>query len=126
MDDAADVDDDADVENPDADVDKNEYVDDNADVNDGYAADDDADVDDDAPRSVATWLAPAQVDALTTLLNATAPHYIRCIKPNGRKAAASFNGGMVLQQLQYSGALESIHIRRAGYSARFLYPAFGT
>ncbi|KAK3242430.1 hypothetical protein CYMTET_47881, partial [Cymbomonas tetramitiformis] len=65
-----------------------------------------------------------QVESLMLLLNATSPHYIRCIKPNVKKAPGLFEGKMVLEQLRYSGVLESIHIRRAGYSARFGYKAF--
>ena len=59
-----------------------------------------------------------QVDALIKMLNGTQSNYIRCLKPNAVKSALDFNGGMILQQLQYSGVLESIKIRRAGYAIR--------
>eukprot|EP00959_Pyramimonas_sp_CCMP1952_P026501 555926-Pyramimonas_sp.AAC.1 len=48
-------------------------------------------------------------------------HYVRCIKPNDLKAPDTFEGAMVLQQLQYSGVLETIKIRRAGYAVRIKF-----
>lgn len=59
-----------------------------------------------------------QVDSLMKMLSSTQSNYIRCLKPNSIKSAFNFNGGMILQQLQYSGVLESIRIRRAGYAVR--------
>lgn len=57
----------------------------------------------------------SQLDLLMATLRATAPHYIKCIKPNGAKSAAIFDGALVLEQLRYSGALEVVRIRRDGY-----------
>ena len=65
-----------------------------------------------------------QLVQLMKTLNATEPHFVRCIKPNPLKSAHSFYGKMVLEQLKYSGVLESIAIRRAGYSARFKHEEF--
>jgi myosin VIIa len=45
-----------------------------------------------------------QLDALMKTLNATAPHYIRCIKPNSIKKARVFEATICLQQLRYAGA----------------------
>jgi myosin-5 len=55
---------------------------------------------------------------LVTDLGCTNPHYIRCIKPNSSKAYSVFESGEVLQQLRYSGMMETIRIRREGYSNR--------
>jgi len=59
-----------------------------------------------------------QVQKLMKLLNQTQPCYIRCIKPNEQKRANSFSSALVLKQLSYSGVLDSIRIRQAGYAIR--------
>lgn len=51
-------------------------------------------------------------------LNATTPHYIRCIKPNDEKAAFKYNPGRVVQQLRACGVLETIRISAAGFPSR--------
>ena len=65
-----------------------------------------------------------QVNALVKMLASTTPNYVRCIKPNAFKAAQNFHGGMVLEQLRYSGVLESIEIRKAGYAMRLPFLEF--
>ena len=55
---------------------------------------------------------------LVTDLNCTNSHYVRCIKPNTSKAYSVFESGEVLRQLRYSGMMETIRIRREGYSNR--------
>lgn len=52
----------------------------------------------------------------------TAPHFIRCIKPNSNKAPLDYDGELVTKQLRYTGMLETTRIRREGYALR---PAFG-
>jgi len=59
-----------------------------------------------------------QVNGLMELLDKTEPNYVRCIKPNERKAAQQFEGPLVLSQMRYSGLLDSIRIRQAGYAVR--------
>jgi len=65
-----------------------------------------------------------QLHDLMHTLNSTEPHYIRCIKPNSRKAALEYNGEMVLQQLQYSGVFEAVQIRKQGYPFRYKHMDF--
>jgi len=48
----------------------------------------------------------------------TNPHYIRCVKPNGNKAALDFSNSMVMEQLKCNGTLEMVRIRREGYPMR--------
>jgi len=48
----------------------------------------------------------------------------RCIKPNAEKAASSFNAQMVIQQLRYTGVLETVKIRKQGYPARLAFSDF--
>ncbi|XP_069482878.1 myosin-IIIb-like [Ambystoma mexicanum] len=46
------------------------------------------------------------------------PHFIRCVKPNGNKQPGMLDVKMVLDQLRYNGLLETIRIRRDGFSWR--------
>ena len=46
-----------------------------------------------------------QLGELMSKLNATEPHYIRCIKPNAASKASSFEGANVLQQLRCGGCV---------------------
>ncbi len=57
-------------------------------------------------------------------LECTQPHYVRCIKPNTTKAYSVFDSGEVLRQLRYSGMMETIRIRREGYSLREEHESF--
>ena len=61
---------------------------------------------------------------LMGLLSKTTTHYIRCVKPNDSMAAFGFEQPRVLQQLQYSGVVEMVRIRRAGYPGRFAFATF--
>ncbi|XP_066568297.1 unconventional myosin-Vb isoform X1 [Amia ocellicauda] len=61
---------------------------------------------------------------LTETLNATTPHYVRCIKPNDEKLAFSFDSSRAVQQLRACGVLETIRISAAGYPSRWTYPDF--
>ena len=61
-----------------------------------------------------------QLNSLSTMLKSSDPHYIRCLKPNPAKQQQLFEGNMILEQLRYSGVLESVQIRLAGYSSRML------
>ncbi|KAL7673817.1 hypothetical protein ACOME3_000096 [Neoechinorhynchus agilis] len=52
------------------------------------------------------------------------PYFIRCIKPNENKSDNEFNRSLITKQLRYSGMLETITIRRAGYPIRHLFRDF--
>jgi myosin heavy subunit len=65
-----------------------------------------------------------QLDALMVTLNATDPHYIRCMKPNNEKRGSYFKSPMMLQQLRYSGLLEVCRIRKMGYPIRRTFAEF--
>ena len=50
----------------------------------------------------------SQLDSLMSTLNGCTPHYIRCIKANSKKQGDLFMGGMILEQLRYSGVFEAV------------------
>uniref|UniRef100_A0A8C7RRD1 Myosin VB n=1 Tax=Oncorhynchus mykiss TaxID=8022 RepID=A0A8C7RRD1_ONCMY len=66
----------------------------------------------------------SSLQLLMETLNATTPHYVRCIKPNDEKEAFSFESRRAVQQLRACGVLETIRISAAGYPSRWTYPDF--
>ncbi|XP_050185824.1 SH2 domain-containing protein 4B-like isoform X2 [Myiozetetes cayanensis] len=52
------------------------------------------------------------------------PHFVRCIKPNSQKEPGVVDNEMVLLQLRYNGLLETIRIRRDGFSWRPFFEEF--
>uniref|UniRef100_A0A8C8S8G2 Unconventional myosin-X-like n=1 Tax=Pelusios castaneus TaxID=367368 RepID=A0A8C8S8G2_9SAUR len=62
--------------------------------------------------------------SLMATLSASNPFFIRCIKPNMEKAPNLFNPDVVLNQLQYSGMLETVKVRKAGFPIRRLFQDF--
>ncbi|XP_022083588.1 unconventional myosin-X-like isoform X2 [Acanthaster planci] len=62
--------------------------------------------------------------ALMSSLNACNPYFVRCVKPNPYKAAAQFDAQLVVNQLRYSGMLETVKIRKAGFPVRRPFPDF--
>uniref|UniRef100_UPI0037E8C178 unconventional myosin-Va-like isoform X2 n=1 Tax=Semicossyphus pulcher TaxID=241346 RepID=UPI0037E8C178 len=61
---------------------------------------------------------------LMDTLNATTPHYVRCIKPNDDKASFSMDPVRAVQQLRACGILETIRISAAGFPSRWTYQEF--
>jgi len=74
-------------------------------------------------RTLASHFKNSLCDLLDKLTRAQ-PHFIRCIKPNAEKAAQMFDDRLVLQQLRYTGVLETVKIRKQGYSARIVFSEF--
>ncbi|XP_012736481.2 unconventional myosin-X isoform X2 [Fundulus heteroclitus] len=62
--------------------------------------------------------------ALMATLSASNPFFIRCIKPNMEKTPNVFDPEIVLNQLRYSGMLETVKIRRAGFPVRRTFKDF--
>ena len=52
------------------------------------------------------------------------PFFVRCVKPNSEKAPMTFNKAVVLDQLRYTGMLETIRIRKLGFPIRVKFPYF--
>ncbi|KAM6986769.1 LOW QUALITY PROTEIN: unconventional myosin-X [Aplochiton taeniatus] len=62
--------------------------------------------------------------SLMATLSASNPFFVRCIKPNMGKNANLFDPAVVLNQLRYSGMLETVKIRRAGFPVRRTFQDF--
>eukprot|EP00036_Acanthoecidae_sp_10tr_P012400 CAMPEP_0206295594 /NCGR_PEP_ID=MMETSP0106_2-20121207/5245_1 /ASSEMBLY_ACC=CAM_ASM_000206 /TAXON_ID=81532 /ORGANISM="Acanthoeca-like sp., Strain 10tr" /LENGTH=2074 /DNA_ID=CAMNT_0053726249 /DNA_START=150 /DNA_END=6370 /DNA_ORIENTATION=- len=56
-----------------------------------------------------------QLHQLNQILNETTPWYVRCIKPNSTKSPMQFEDQLVIDQLNYSGMLDIVRIRREGF-----------
>ncbi|XP_041053877.1 myosin-IIIb [Carcharodon carcharias] len=52
------------------------------------------------------------------------PHFIRCVKPNVNKLPHQLDRKIFMDQLRYNGLLETIRIRRDGYSWRPFFEEF--
>ncbi|XP_015428617.1 PREDICTED: unconventional myosin-Va [Dufourea novaeangliae] len=64
------------------------------------------------------------LNMLMATLNATTPHYVRCIKPNDTKEAFEYNPVRAVQQLRACGVLETIRISAAGFPSQRTYNDF--
>ncbi|XP_020864292.1 unconventional myosin-X [Phascolarctos cinereus] len=56
--------------------------------------------------------------SLMATLSTSNPFFVRCIKPNMQKMPDQFDQALVLNQLKYSGMLETVRIRKAGFPVR--------
>ena len=61
------------------------------------------------------------LDALMTTLRKCHPWFVRCVKPNENKAPGEFDRELCTRQLRYSGMMETIRIRKAGYPIRHTF-----
>ncbi|XP_018913813.1 unconventional myosin-IXb isoform X2 [Bemisia tabaci] len=62
--------------------------------------------------------------SLMDTLNQANPFFIRCIKSNADKIPNKFDEETVQRQLRYTGMLETVRIRQAGYNVRLSYDEF--
>ncbi|KAK5616174.1 hypothetical protein CRENBAI_016247 [Crenichthys baileyi] len=80
-----------------------------------------------AGDGVSEVMRKVQEDSLHSLmatLSASNPFFVRCIKPNMEKKANQFDPDVVLNQLRYSGMLETVKIRKAGFPVRRTFKDF--
>ncbi|XP_024135205.1 unconventional myosin-IXb isoform X3 [Oryzias melastigma] len=61
---------------------------------------------------------------LLETLNKAEPFFIRCIRSNAEKKEMFLDEALVLQQLHYTGMLETVRIRRSGYGAKYYFQEF--
>uniref|UniRef100_A0A8C2D314 Myosin X n=1 Tax=Cyprinus carpio TaxID=7962 RepID=A0A8C2D314_CYPCA len=64
--------------------------------------------------------------SLMSTLSASNPFFVRCIKPNNSKMPNQFEQSVVLNQLRYSGMLETVKIRRSGFPVRRTFKDFSS
>jgi myosin-7 len=67
------------------------------------------------------WQFKSSLDALMTTLRKCNPWFVRCVKPNHNKKPGEFDRELSLRQLRYSGMMETIRIRKAGYPIRHTF-----
>ena len=66
-------------------------------------------------------------DSLQALLESMSkcnPWFVRCLKPNRDKSPMLFDLAVVLEQLRYTGMLETIKIRKTGFPIRMRFDQF--
>lgn len=66
----------------------------------------------------------AQLQLLRKRIDATSPHYIRCLKPNDKLEPDNFDSAIIADQLRCAGILEAVRVSRVGYPQRYLHSRF--
>ncbi|XP_043985328.1 unconventional myosin-IXb isoform X5 [Gambusia affinis] len=75
------------------------------------------------PPSISAQFQNSLTKLLETL-NKAEPFFIRCIRSNAEKKEMHLDQALVLQQLHYTGMLETVRIRRSGYPAKYTFQEF--
>ncbi|XP_053537149.1 unconventional myosin-IXb isoform X3 [Ictalurus punctatus] len=75
------------------------------------------------PPSISSQYQTSLVKLLDTLRRAE-PFFVRCIRSNAEKREMQFDDELVLRQLRYTGMLETVHIKRSGYGAKYTFKEF--
>ncbi|KAK7889505.1 hypothetical protein WMY93_025065 [Mugilogobius chulae] len=77
------------------------------------------------PPSISAQFQTSLTKLLETL-NKAEPFFIRCIRSNAEKKEMHLDETLVVQQLRYTGMLETVRIRRSGYGAKYTFQDFFT
>uniref|UniRef100_A0A8C1SVL3 Myosin IXAb n=1 Tax=Cyprinus carpio TaxID=7962 RepID=A0A8C1SVL3_CYPCA len=64
------------------------------------------------------------LNKLMETLGQSEPYFVKCIRSNAEKLPLRFNEALVLRQLRYTGMLETVRIRRSGYSVKYSFQEF--
>jgi len=75
-----------------------------------------------APTLASTF--KASLLDLMTRMGKCEPQFVRCLKTNSVKKILTWEVDLVTRQLRYAGVLETIKIRKLGYSFRMLFAEF--
>ncbi|XP_057696103.1 LOW QUALITY PROTEIN: si:zfos-588f8.1 [Corythoichthys intestinalis] len=75
------------------------------------------------PPSISAQFQTSLTKLLVTL-NRAEPFFIRCIRSNAQKKEMYLDEALVIQQLRYTGMLETVRIRRSGYGAKYTFQEF--
>eukprot|EP00584_Thalassiosira_punctigera_P008237 CAMPEP_0172544582 /NCGR_PEP_ID=MMETSP1067-20121228/14701_1 /TAXON_ID=265564 ORGANISM="Thalassiosira punctigera, Strain Tpunct2005C2" /NCGR_SAMPLE_ID=MMETSP1067 /ASSEMBLY_ACC=CAM_ASM_000444 /LENGTH=1608 /DNA_ID=CAMNT_0013331167 /DNA_START=385 /DNA_END=5211 /DNA_ORIENTATION=+ len=65
-----------------------------------------------------------QLNSLIAMVEATDPHYIRCLKPNDAAKPKLMTRKRLTEQLRYGGVLEAVRVARMGYPVRLDHAGF--
>ncbi|KAM9458988.1 unconventional myosin-IXb-like isoform 1-T1 [Salvelinus alpinus] len=66
----------------------------------------------------------ASLNQLLETVGRAEPFFILCIRSNAEKKEMLFDDALVLQQIRYTGMLETVRIRKSGYNAKFTFKEF--
>lgn len=65
-----------------------------------------------------------QLRNLRIKIDATSPHYVRCLKPNDHLVPNQFDTAIVAEQLRCGGILEAVRVARAGFTQHYPHADF--
>ena len=65
-----------------------------------------------------------QLHDLRKKIDLTAPHYVRCLKPNDELTGNNFNPSIIADQLRCAGVLEAVRVSRVGFPQRYAKDLF--
>ena len=64
------------------------------------------------------------LDALLIMLQATTPHFVRCVKPNADLVPNKLDGAYVMRQLREMGMVHVVRARKQGFAHRYPFGHF--
>ena len=74
-------------------------------------------------QTMSTYFRYSLMSLLRTTLDGT-PHFVRCVRPNALQMADNMSVEHLIRQLRYSGLLETVRARAAGYTHRLTFADF--
>ena len=66
----------------------------------------------------------ASLDMLMLKMGFCEPHFVRCIKPNPQKQPQQWENDLVMRQMQYTGMMQTVQMRREGFPFRIPFVEF--